>query len=54
MLVDSQGYVKLCDYGLAKFLPLGQRTTTFLGTLAYIPPEAVTKRAPKPKKTIFI
>jgi serine/threonine protein kinase len=41
MLLDARGYVKICDYGLAKFLPLGQRTATFLGTLAYIPPEAI-------------
>ena len=40
-LVDSQGYIKLCDYGLSKFLPLGDRTKTFLGTLAYIPPEMI-------------
>ena len=39
MLVDAQGYVKLCDYGLSKFLPLGERTRTHVGTLAYIPPE---------------
>jgi len=41
MLIDGLGYVKICDYGLAKFLPLGGRTSTFLGTLAYMPPEAI-------------
>ena len=41
-LIDGEGYVKLCDYGLSKFLPLGSRTSTFLGTLAYIPPEMIT------------
>ena len=40
-LIDSQGYLKLCDYGLSTFLPLGDRTKTFLGTVAYISPEMV-------------
>lgn len=41
LLIDSQGYMKLCDYGLSKFLKAGERTSTHLGTLAYIPPEQV-------------
>eukprot|EP00613_Pedinella_sp_CCMP2098_P070619 CAMPEP_0171927148 /NCGR_PEP_ID=MMETSP0993-20121228/25525_1 /TAXON_ID=483369 /ORGANISM="non described non described, Strain CCMP2098" /LENGTH=544 /DNA_ID=CAMNT_0012566127 /DNA_START=41 /DNA_END=1675 /DNA_ORIENTATION=+ len=41
MLLASDGYVKLCDYGLSKFLKRGDTTTTMLGTLAYIPPEQV-------------
>jgi len=43
LLVDAQGYVKLCDFGLVKFLPLGARTCTVLGTLAYLPPEMVIR-----------
>jgi serine/threonine protein kinase len=42
-LIDGRGYLKLCDYGLSKFLKLGERTNTYLGTLAYIPPEQVSK-----------
>jgi len=41
LLIDGQGYLKLCDYGLSKFLKVGERTSTHLGTLAYIPPEQV-------------
>ena len=41
LLIDGQGYLKLCDYGLSKFLKAGERTSTHLGTLAYIPPEQV-------------
>lgn len=39
LLIGSDGYLKVCDYGLSKFLPQGERTNTFLGTLAYMPPE---------------
>mmetsp|Transcript_2719 Transcript_2719/g.3336 ORF Transcript_2719/g.3336 Transcript_2719/m.3336 type:complete len:724 (-) Transcript_2719:45-2216(-) len=39
LLIDSNGYLKVCDYGLSKVLPLGERTNTFLGTLAYMPYE---------------
>jgi serine/threonine protein kinase len=42
-LIDGRGYLKLCDYGLSKFLKPGERTSTYLGTLAYIPPEQVSK-----------
>ena len=41
LLIGRDGYVKLCDYGLSKFLRKGETTSTFLGTLAYIPPELV-------------
>ena len=41
ILIDYQGYAKLCDYGLSKFLPFGERTSTLLGTMAYLSPEQV-------------
>ena len=42
ILIDNKGYAKLCDYGLSKFLPIGSKTTTFLGTVAYLCPEQVS------------
>jgi len=39
--VDAQGYAKLCDYGLSKFMAVGETTKTFLGTAAYLSPEQV-------------
>ena len=41
MLLDGEGYVKLCDFGLSKFLSLGERTATIVGTPAYQSPEQV-------------
>jgi serine/threonine protein kinase len=45
MLLDADGYLKLCDYGLSKFLRHGETATTLLGTLAYLPPELVGREA---------
>lgn len=45
LLVDYEGYLKICDYGLSKFLPLGERTNTYLGTLQYIAPEMISKQS---------
>lgn len=33
ILLDQQGNIKIIDFGLSKWLPLGQRTTTICGTL---------------------
>jgi uncharacterized serine/threonine-protein kinase SgK494 len=33
ILLDEQGNIKIIDFGLSKWLPLGQRTTTICGTL---------------------
>lgn len=41
MLLGKDGYLRLCDYGLSKRLPAGQKTKTCVGTLAYIPPEQI-------------
>jgi len=39
ILIDNQGYAKICDYGLSKFLIQGEKTRTFLGTMQYVSPE---------------
>jgi len=39
LLIASNGYLKLCDFGFAKELPVGSSTRTFLGTYAYLSPE---------------
>ncbi|KFM60465.1 cGMP-dependent protein kinase, isozyme 2 forms cD4/T1/T3A/T3B, partial [Stegodyphus mimosarum] len=44
MLLDSQGYVKLVDFGFAKKLPNGRKTWTFCGTPEYVAPEVVLNR----------
>ncbi len=41
ILVDRNGYAKLCDYGLSKFLIIGERTTTLVGTVSYLSPEVI-------------
>ena len=33
ILLDEQGNIKIIDFGLSKWLPVGQRTTTICGTL---------------------
>mmetsp|Transcript_11914 Transcript_11914/g.39205 ORF Transcript_11914/g.39205 Transcript_11914/m.39205 type:complete len:950 (-) Transcript_11914:163-3012(-) len=40
LLIDTQGYLKLCDFGLAKYLrPPQNKTYTFCGTPIYLAPE---------------
>jgi len=42
VMLDSQGYVKLVDFGLAKKLdPKGGRTFSLVGTLYYLAPEVI-------------
>lgn len=36
VLLDDAGHVKLVDFGLSKWLKIGQRTRTFCGTLQYM------------------
>jgi len=44
ILLDENGNIKIIDFGLSKWLPLGQRTTTICGTLQYIAPEVLSVR----------
>jgi len=41
VFIDSQGYVKLGDFGFAKLLENSNRTYTFCGTPGYVAPENV-------------
>lgn len=41
LLLDSQGYVKLADFGFAKRLGPSKKTMTFCGTVEYIAPEII-------------
>eukprot|EP00615_Pteridomonas_danica_P004403 CAMPEP_0114361462 /NCGR_PEP_ID=MMETSP0101-20121206/24762_1 /TAXON_ID=38822 ORGANISM="Pteridomonas danica, Strain PT" /NCGR_SAMPLE_ID=MMETSP0101 /ASSEMBLY_ACC=CAM_ASM_000211 /LENGTH=455 /DNA_ID=CAMNT_0001506471 /DNA_START=736 /DNA_END=2103 /DNA_ORIENTATION=- len=43
-LIDKQGYLKICDYGLSKYLKVGERTNTLLGTVPYLSPELVNEK----------
>eukprot|EP00884_Botryococcus_braunii_P004083 jgi/Botrbrau1/13676/Bobra.0378s0008.1 len=43
LLVDTNGYVKLADFGFAKKLPQGAKSYTLCGTPEYLPPEMVTQ-----------
>eukprot|EP00438_Fugacium_kawagutii_P021351 Skav231113 [mRNA] locus=scaffold2605:58255:61775:+ [translate_table: standard] len=39
VMLDSQGYLKLVDFGLAKDLMDGSKTFTVVGTVYYMAPE---------------
>ncbi|CAH8863639.1 unnamed protein product, partial [Trichobilharzia szidati] len=41
MLVTAKGYIKLCDFGFAKYIGIGQKTWTFCGTPEYVAPEVI-------------
>lgn len=44
LLLDSQGYVKLVDFGFAKKIGLGRKTWTFCGTPEYVAPEIILNK----------
>jgi serine/threonine protein kinase len=48
VLLDAAGNVKLCDMGLAKFMPTGRygRTKSFCGTISNMAPETALRRKP--------
>mmetsp|Transcript_27868 Transcript_27868/g.81594 ORF Transcript_27868/g.81594 Transcript_27868/m.81594 type:complete len:603 (-) Transcript_27868:387-2195(-) len=39
LLLDARGFVKMCDFGFARELPLGERTLSIAGTYSYLSPE---------------
>ncbi|CAD8178540.1 unnamed protein product [Paramecium octaurelia] len=41
ILMDEYGYIKMTDYGLAKFLKPGDFTYSFVGTPEYLAPEII-------------
>ncbi|XP_077292694.1 cGMP-dependent protein kinase, isozyme 1-like isoform X2 [Arctopsyche grandis] len=41
LMLDSRGYVKLVDFGYAKYLSSGSKTYTFAGTPEYVAPEVI-------------
>lgn len=43
ILLDDKGYVKLTDFGLAKFVRKEDKTHTICGTIFYLAPEVVTQ-----------
>ncbi len=44
LLIDREGYVRICDFGFAKKLKRGQKTQTLCGTPEYLAPELVLSR----------
>lgn len=40
-LVDESGYLKLCDFSVARFLHDGERAQTVCGTPQFLAPEVV-------------
>lgn len=44
LLLDSQGYVKMVDFGFSKVIPQGNKTWTFCGTPEYVAPEIILNR----------
>lgn len=41
ILLDSQGHAGLIEFGRAKFVPAGQKATSFVGTVEYMAPEII-------------
>ncbi|EKX39974.1 hypothetical protein GUITHDRAFT_164805 [Guillardia theta CCMP2712] len=44
LLLDSRGYVKICDFGFSKVLEPGNKTWTLCGTPEYLAPEIILSR----------
>ncbi|PVD38854.1 hypothetical protein C0Q70_01478 [Pomacea canaliculata] len=44
LLVDSEGFIKLVDFGFAKKIGVGRKTWTFCGTPEYVSPEVILNK----------
>ncbi|KAG8551937.1 hypothetical protein GDO81_004344 [Engystomops pustulosus] len=44
LLLDSEGYIKMVDFGFAKKIGPGKKTWTFCGTPEYVAPEIIMNR----------
>ena len=44
VLFDENGYLKLTDFGLAKYLPQNKLAETFCGTALYMAPETILSK----------
>ncbi|XP_075401027.1 cGMP-dependent protein kinase 2 isoform X2 [Tenrec ecaudatus] len=44
LILDSEGYLKLVDFGFAKKIGSGQKTWTFCGTPEYVAPEVILNK----------
>ena len=42
ILLDAQGHLKLVDFGLSRVLAEGQSSSSFCGSVEYMPPEILT------------
>ncbi|RNA30920.1 serine threonine- kinase [Brachionus plicatilis] len=42
ILLDERGHIQLIDFGLSKWLKLGERTSTICGTIQYMAPEILS------------
>ncbi|XP_072921323.1 cGMP-dependent protein kinase 2 isoform X1 [Hemitrygon akajei] len=44
LMLDTEGYIKLVDFGFAKKIGRGQKTWTFCGTAEYVAPEIILNK----------
>ncbi|XP_030379878.1 cGMP-dependent protein kinase, isozyme 1-like isoform X2 [Scaptodrosophila lebanonensis] len=44
LMIDHKGYVKLVDFGFAKYIGSGSKTWTFCGTPEYVSPEVILNK----------
>jgi len=44
LLLDSQGYIKIVDFGFAKSISHGEKAWTFCGTPEYVAPEVILNK----------